>query len=514
LITLLLSLMSAAQAAPELEAGGYTGLVFVGPNHELYDSAGGAEWKKMGPAIPLGLRGAIYPVDFFGIEGELHAGPSPIRDAGVGLLGSSRLHAIGRLGPMGGDLGLRPHLAAGGGSWGVRSSADALGKDTDRAFYVGPGARMDLTDTIALRADLRYLFVARKGTGASEFGGSTELLVGLTLHKAPPPPPIDPATLDDDGDSILNGVDACPTEAEVVNNFKDDDGCPDSLGKVELLIVDFEGAPVPGAKVMLDGKELGVTGPNGTVAIAGELMPGTKLEVSATHPGAGRGKATFEVGEGVQQPKLAMEQILGKLSVSAQTSKGDPLDATIKATGVPKFYPVQLGADGTEAFPIATGDWQVFISAEGFGTERREVSIREGELTDLGVIFLVPSRAIVAKTQVEVKEKILFETNGFDIKAESNSLLDAIATLLIEHPELLKIEVGGHTDDRGNDAYNLELSQKRVDSVVAALVKRGVPANRLVAKGYGETVPVGDNKTTAGREANRRVEFNILEREQ
>ena len=50
--------------------------------------------------------------------------------------------------------------------------------------------------------------------------------------------------------------------------------------------------------------------------------------------------------------------------------------------------------------------------------------------------------------------------------------------------------------------------------MVAALVKRGVPANRLVAKGYGETVPVGDNKTTAGREANRRVEFNILEREQ
>jgi outer membrane protein OmpA-like peptidoglycan-associated protein len=74
------------------------------------------------------------------------------------------------------------------------------------------------------------------------------------------------------------------------------------------------------------------------------------------------------------------------------------------------------------------------------------------------------------------------------------------------------VEIQGHTDTQGGKAHNRRLSQSRSDSVKAALVKRGIDANRLVTKGYGQEVPVADNATPAGREKNRRVEFKILER--
>ena len=74
----------------------------------------------------------------------------------------------------------------------------------------------------------------------------------------------------------------------------------------------------------------------------------------------------------------------------------------------------------------------------------------------------------------------------------------------------MRAQIAGHTDSSGEDAYNLRLSQERAESVLAFLVAQGIEANRLQARGYGETQPVADNGTNAGRERNRRVEFNVL----
>ena len=73
-------------------------------------------------------------------------------------------------------------------------------------------------------------------------------------------------------------------------------------------------------------------------------------------------------------------------------------------------------------------------------------------------------------------------------------------------PEM-KIEVGGHTDNVGSADANLKLSRERAQAVMAALAERGVAAGRLTAKGYGQTVPVADNRTEDGRAKNRRVEL-------
>jgi OOP family OmpA-OmpF porin len=92
---------------------------------------------------------------------------------------------------------------------------------------------------------------------------------------------------------------------------------------------------------------------------------------------------------------------------------------------------------------------------------------------------------------------------------------DASKVSVVRAAELLKscdtydVEVGGHTDNLGNPATSLPLSQQRADAVKAALVKLGVPAGRITSRGYGETRPVAPNTTSAGRVANRRVEIRV-----
>jgi OOP family OmpA-OmpF porin len=74
----------------------------------------------------------------------------------------------------------------------------------------------------------------------------------------------------------------------------------------------------------------------------------------------------------------------------------------------------------------------------------------------------------------------------------------------------VKIEISAHTDSKGADEYNFELSQKRAENVVSYLISKGIDRSRLTAKGYGETVPVSDNETEEGRAENRRVEMRII----
>jgi len=73
-----------------------------------------------------------------------------------------------------------------------------------------------------------------------------------------------------------------------------------------------------------------------------------------------------------------------------------------------------------------------------------------------------------------------------------------------------KVEVAGHTDSRGSDAYNMDLSLRRAQSVRDYLVTKGIPSDRLVINGYGESQPIADNTTEEGRFQNRRVELNPI----
>ena len=103
---------------------------------------------------------------------------------------------------------------------------------------------------------------------------------------------------------------------------------------------------------------------------------------------------------------------------------------------------------------------------------------------------------------------IEFETGKATIKKKSFPLLDQIAAIFIENSNYI-IEVQGHTDNTGKAEMNKKLSDQRANSVMDYLVKKGVDAQRMTAHGYGMEMPIADNKTKAGRQKNRRVEFKI-----
>jgi OOP family OmpA-OmpF porin len=123
-----------------------------------------------------------------------------------------------------------------------------------------------------------------------------------------------------------------------------------------------------------------------------------------------------------------------------------------------------------------------------------------------------PQSVRVTETEVIILQQVQFDTNKATIKKVSDPLLDEVAGVFREHPEILKIEVQGHTDNKGAPALNKKLSQDRAESVKKALIARGIREGRMVPKGYGPDKPIGDNATDEGRQKNRRVQFLILEK--
>ncbi|MBX7180771.1 MAG: OmpA family protein [Bacteroidia bacterium] len=110
---------------------------------------------------------------------------------------------------------------------------------------------------------------------------------------------------------------------------------------------------------------------------------------------------------------------------------------------------------------------------------------------------------------------LFFDSDKYELRQESLNELNRLAQFLKAFPEV-QIQINGYTDDKGEEAYNKTLSQKRAESVLQALVKRGIAADRLKAVGFGESMPVASNKNKDGSEnpegmaLNRRIEFEIL----
>lgn len=103
---------------------------------------------------------------------------------------------------------------------------------------------------------------------------------------------------------------------------------------------------------------------------------------------------------------------------------------------------------------------------------------------------------------------VLFDTARSELKAGSLQKIYPLAEYLKEHPETM-VKIEGHTDSRGSEDYNAQLSQRRADSVREFLVSNGIAPNRITAQGMGENFPVATNSTASGRQQNRRVDVTI-----
>ena len=112
--------------------------------------------------------------------------------------------------------------------------------------------------------------------------------------------------------------------------------------------------------------------------------------------------------------------------------------------------------------------------------------------------------------KVVVLENIFFDFDKSVLLPQSYVELLNLTKLLNEHPNM-KIELSGHTDNKGKESYNQKLSTLRAQAVYDYLTSQGIDKKRLKYKGYGATQPIADNKTDEGRAKNRRVEFKIID---
>lgn len=115
----------------------------------------------------------------------------------------------------------------------------------------------------------------------------------------------------------------------------------------------------------------------------------------------------------------------------------------------------------------------------------------------------------VSRGSVSTLQNIFFDVDKYELKEKSITELEKVVQFMRENP-LIRVEIGGHTDNTGNASYNIQLSEKRAAAVYQYILDKGIEAKRLISKGYGSSKPVTSNDTVEGRQMNRRIDFKIL----
>lgn len=202
------------------------------------------------------------------------------------------------------------------------------------------------------------------------------------------------------------------------------------------------------------------------------------------------------------------------LAISAMAFQGcDSLTKTQKGAGIGAAAGGVLGAIiGHKAGNTAVGaiiGGAVGGTAGGFIGKRMDKQAAE-------IKTAIPNAEVTREGEgiiVKFDSGILFDFDSSNLKVAARDNIKTLAGSLNEYPNT-EIKVIGHTDNKGTEAYNLGLSEKRAAAVKAYAVSQGVPSSRLTTAGKGFAEPIADNSTEAGRAANRRVEIVIVANEQ
>jgi outer membrane protein OmpA-like peptidoglycan-associated protein len=276
-------------------------------------------------------------------------------------------------------------------------------------------------------------------------------------------------TGDADGDGVPDARDSCRTQAEDRDGFQDADGCPD---------LDNDGDSI----LDVEDRCSNLSGPKENVGCPDADTDGDGLVDRLDRcPKAAEDKDGFEDTDGCPEFDIDRDGTL------------DADDACAN----------QAGPTENKGCPDGDSD------ADGI-IDRLDNCPREaGEKSNQGC--KTKQLATLEAGRIRIASQVYFAPNKAVLDQRSFALLDNVAAILKDHLELPTLRIEGHTDSQGNDEANLKLSDGRVKAVKAYLEGRGVAAQRLQARGFGESKPLADNGTAAGRAQNRRVEFNLGE---
>ncbi|MGV6840086.1 MAG: OmpA family protein [Planktomarina sp.] len=301
---------------------------------------------------------------------------------------------------------------------------------------------------------------------------------------------------------------------------------PQEIANVEALLAKApDGANVPTDLTFLDDGSApawqysyadGVGGD-----ISGKLPNGlAKMDV----PGLiGVPNLEGEVTEGLMgssdTAKATLQQMapwMNSLETATITGEGDAVSVAAVAKADAPFEKLDAAMQAAVGAPLTL---KPSANAVLYGTIRKldnggvEQFTQDGWmlLPELDLFNFEPSVANcdARSRRVLLLQKINFVTGGADVDQASQAVLDDLSKIITRcfEDETLAVEIGGHTDDVGSDDANMALSNARAAAVKAVLANLGVNAERMTAKGYGESTPLADNATDAGRAMNRRTEF-------
>ncbi len=254
---------------------------------------------------------------------------------------------------------------------------------------------------------------------------------------------------------------------------------------------------------------------------SGEVLAGARYLVSERFevfamggPGLGvaPGVPAFRVLAGVGFDPLHVKQDAPPLPLPVAARAPEPEHSGVRE-GLPGdgalavvVEPVEDGAAPPEPEGAEPPDQDADLVADGVDNCPRE----PGPASNQGCPEEVRQVVYLTEKTLEITERIFFAFDHAEVLPRSYRLMEQVAKVLREHPELEQVVVEGHTDNIGGAAYNRRLSLARAEAVCRQLEQRGVEARRLRAVGRGPDVPADTNDTSEGRERNRRVEFHIV----
>ncbi|HEU0030484.1 MAG TPA: OmpA family protein [Kofleriaceae bacterium] len=290
---------------------------------------------------------------------------------------------------------------------------------------------------------------------------------------------------DRDGDGLKDDVDRCPTEPEDRDDFEDEDGCPDpDNDRDRILDVDDKCPLIP---ENYNGFQDADGCPDGTA----NDRDGDKIDDTVDKcPDEPEDYDGFQDDDGCPDNDNDNDKIL---------------DVDDLCPDTPEDWDKFEDEDGC---PDTDNDKDRILDVNDRCPNEKEVYNGVDDTDGC------PDRGPVIDkgSQLVILEPINFEFNKAVIKSDSFHILDAVVASLKGNPDITLVEVAGHTDERGDDAYNLDLSIRRAAAVKQYLIEHGVEDKRLESQGYGETQPVEKAHTEAAWAKNRRVDFLILKR--
>lgn len=276
---------------------------------------------------------------------------------------------------------------------------------------------------------------------------------------------------------------------------------PAALGIVNALVQDRLGNLIDGTIAWSDTDT--VDAPGGSVKLT---LDEGRYALTASAEGYFDDARSVEITSGEEsEVRFTLHKAQGTVTVTIVDPDGNAIPGATYTFGEDG---VEQTVDGkTSETGLAPGAYSVIARAEGYAPAQADVKVTAGGESAV-TLTLSASKVRVSEIKIDILEKVFFNTGKSTIKTQSYSLLNEVAQVIKDRPDLT-VRIEGHTDSRGSEASNQLLSERRAASVRTYLIKAGIDGDRLTSVGLGESQPIDDAQNETAWSENRRVEFVI-----